>query len=182
MQFKRHCDFQHYERPEGRLLRIVGLLPRCSDEWKAEYQKRTSIERYLSSVKHSRLMNQHRNFNIIQMSLHVLMSTLTYLVTALAHLQADDYAHMRRMRIKLPRVQRRRAAARPEQSRQAPRATPVAKGDTKRRSGSFTKAPLAKRAPYAANQWELGWQAGQIHGTVIDTSAGLSHLARRILL
>ena len=35
-------------------------------------------------------MNQHCNFNIIWMSLPVLMSMLTYLATALAHLQADD--------------------------------------------------------------------------------------------
>ena len=112
----RYCTDQHYEKPEGRLLRIVGLLPRCSDEWINEYKKRTSIERHFSSVKHSRLMNQHRNFNIIQMSLHVLMSMLTYLATALAHLKADDYAHMRHMRIKLPKVQRGRTAPRPAQS------------------------------------------------------------------
>ena len=114
--FTGHCRDQHYEKPEGELLRIVGLLPRCSEEWETEYKKRTSIERYFSSAKHSRLMNQHREFNIIHMSLHVLMSTLAYLATALAHLQADDYAHMRHMRIKLPKVQRGRAAPKPEQS------------------------------------------------------------------
>ena len=27
VQFTRHCDYWHYEKPEGRLLRIVGLLP-----------------------------------------------------------------------------------------------------------------------------------------------------------
>ena len=112
----RYCKDRHYEKPEGDLLRIVGLLPRCSDEWKDEYKKRTTIERHFSSVKHSRLMDQHRNFNIVQMSLHVLMSMLTYLATALAHLLADDYAHMRHMRVKLPKVQRGRAAPRPEQS------------------------------------------------------------------
>lgn len=96
------CKDRHYEKPEGRLLRIVGLLPRCSEEWKTEYKKRPTIERFNGSAKHSRLLDQHRNFNIIQMSLHVLMSLLTYLATALAHLQADDYAHMRHMRIKLP--------------------------------------------------------------------------------
>ena len=47
-------------------------------------------------------MNQHRNFNVIQMSLQVLVSMLTYLVTALAHPLADDYAHMWHMPIKLP--------------------------------------------------------------------------------
>ena len=111
--FTGHCKDQHYEKPEGELLRIVGLLPRCSEEWKTEYKKRTGIERYFSSVKHSRLLDQHREFNIIHMPLHVLMATLTYLATVLAHLQADDYAHMRHMRIKLPKVQRGRAAPRP---------------------------------------------------------------------
>ena len=112
----RYCKDWHYEKPEGKLLQIVGLLPRCSEEWENEYKKRTTIERHFSSVKHSRLMNQHRNFGIIQMSLHVLMSMLTYLATALAHLQADDYAHMRYMRIKLPKVQRGKSDARPERS------------------------------------------------------------------
>ena len=67
---------------------------------------RAPRERHFSSGKHSRLMDQHRYFNIFQMSLHVALSVLTYLATALAHLQADDYAHMRHMRIKLPKARR----------------------------------------------------------------------------
>ena len=108
VHFTRYCNDQHYEKPEGKLLRIVGLLPRCTEEWKVEYKKRPIIERHFSSGKHSRLMNQHRYFNIFQMSLHVLLSMLSYLATALAHLQADDYSHMRHIRIKLPRVRRGR--------------------------------------------------------------------------
>ena len=108
------CDGQRYVKPEGRLLRIVGLLPRCSEEWKTEYKKRTVIERHFSSAKHSRLLNQHRYLNIFQMSLHVLMSMLSYLATALAHLQADDYAHMRHMRIKLPKARRSESRQLPE--------------------------------------------------------------------
>ena len=114
VQFTRHCDHEYYEQPEGRLLRIVGLLPRCSDEWKTEYKKRPIIERYFSSGKHSRLLDTHRYLNIFKVSLHVAMSMLAYLATALAHLQADDYAHMRHMRIKLPpakRMSRGRSAA-----------------------------------------------------------------------
>ena len=42
------------------------------------------------------------------MSLHVAMSMLTNLAMALAHLKADDYAHMRHMRIKLPKVRERK--------------------------------------------------------------------------
>ena len=102
VQFTRHCDYEHYEKPEGRLLRIVGLLPRCSEEWKAEYKKRPSEERYFSSAKHSRLLDTHRYLNGQKVSLHAVLSTLAYLATALAHLKADDYAHMRHMRIKLP--------------------------------------------------------------------------------
>ena len=106
VQFTRHCDQEHYEKPEGRLLRIVGLLPRCSAEWKAEYKKRPSEERYFSSAKHSRLLDTHRCLNGQKFSLHVAMSTLAYLATALAHLKADDYAHMRHMRIKMPTAKR----------------------------------------------------------------------------
>ena len=114
------CKDSHYEKPEGKLLRIVGLLPRCSDAYKIEYKKRTVIERGFSSQKHSRLLDQHRYVGIDRISLHVLMSMLVYLATALAHLQADDYAHMRCMRIKLHRVRRERAKPRPEQSCRGP--------------------------------------------------------------
>ncbi len=112
----RHCDDQRYVQPEDRLLRIVGMVPRCSDEWKDEYKKRPIIERHFSSGKHSRLMNQHRYFNRFQMSLHVLLYMLSYLATALAHLQANDYAHIRHMRIKLPRVRRGRTRKPPERA------------------------------------------------------------------
>ena len=109
IHFSRYCDSEHYEKPEGRLLRIVGLLPRCSEEWKAKYKLRTVIERYFSSAKHSRLMDTHRYLNIFKVSLHVAMSMLSYLSTALAHLKADDYAHMRHMRIRLPAAKRAKA-------------------------------------------------------------------------
>ena len=105
-----YCDSEHYERPEGRLLRIVGLLPRCSEEWKAQYKLRTVIERYNSSGKHSRLLDTHRYLNIYKVSLHVAMSMLSYLATSMAHLKADDYAHMRHMRIRLPKVRERKPA------------------------------------------------------------------------
>ena len=104
VHFSGYRDSEHYEKPEGRLLRIVGLLPRCSEEWKAKYKLRTVIERYLSSSKHSRLMDTHRYFNIEKVSLHAAMSMLAYLATVLAHLKADDYVHMRHMRIRLPKM------------------------------------------------------------------------------
>ena len=54
------------------------------------------------SGKHSRLLDTHRYFNIYKLTMHVAMSILSYLATALAHLKAGDYAHMRHMRIRLP--------------------------------------------------------------------------------
>ena len=95
------CSHERYVKPEGRLLRMVGLLPRCSEEWKGEYKKRPIIERFFSSDKHSRMLDTHRYLNGEKVELHVMMSMLSYLATALAHLKANDYAHMRHMRIKL---------------------------------------------------------------------------------
>ncbi len=124
VQFTRHCDYEHYEQPEGRLLRIVGLLPRCSPEWKTEYKKRPGIERHFSSAKHSRLLDTHRCLNGGKVSLHVVLSELSYLATALAHLKADDYAQMLHMRIKLPkaRVERKRRPLRAPACRDPDRA------------------------------------------------------------
>ncbi len=112
--FTGYCNFEHYEKPEGKLLRIVGLLPRCSEEWDDRYKLRTVIERYNSSAKHCRLLNQHRYLNIGKVSLHAAMSMLGYLSTALAHLKADDSAHMRHMRIKLPKARQYKPAAKPD--------------------------------------------------------------------
>ena len=37
----------------------AGIIPRFSSAWKELYRKRNSIERYFSSAKQSRLLNQH---------------------------------------------------------------------------------------------------------------------------
>ena len=102
IQWTRHCDSEHWAKPEGRLLRIIGLIPRSSPEWKLLYSLRSSVERYFRSAKHSRGMNQHQFLGIGKISLHVSMSRVAYLVTALAHLKANDYSGMRHMRVKLP--------------------------------------------------------------------------------
>ena len=89
------------------MLRIIGILPRFTDEWKRIYRMRPSIERYYRSGKHSRLLNQHQCMTIAKVSLHVRMSRLAYLATVLARLKADDYAGMRHMTVRLPRVKRK---------------------------------------------------------------------------
>lgn len=87
------------------MLRIFGLLPRCSEEWNGEYKKRQIIERYFGSDKHSRMLDTHCCLNGKKVELHVAMSTFACLATALAHLKAYDYVHMRHMRSRLPEVQ-----------------------------------------------------------------------------
>ena len=71
-----------------------------------QYRKRPVIERRFSSVKRSRLMDQRRcldmRLDMRKVRLDVAMSVLAYLVTALARLQAGDYAGMRHLRIQLP--------------------------------------------------------------------------------
>lgn len=106
MDWSRYCDFDYAEKPEGKRLRIMGTLHRASEEWKEIFKKRTSIERYFSSAKHSRLLNQHQYLGQPRVSLHGRMSTLSYLMTAWGRLMAGDYENMRRMHIRLPRVKR----------------------------------------------------------------------------
>ena len=64
MQWTRHCDSEYSEKPEGKLLRIMGLIPRFSTEWKRLYSLRSSVERYFRSAKHSRGLNQHQTLGI----------------------------------------------------------------------------------------------------------------------
>ena len=102
--WSRYSDFYCDEKPEGKKLRIMGTLHRASEEWKEIFKKRTSIERYFSSAKHSRLLNQHQCLGQRRVSLHGRMATLSYLLTAWGRLAAGDYEHMRHMRIRLPRA------------------------------------------------------------------------------
>ena len=101
MDWSRYCNSEHSEKPEGKLLRIMGVVPRFSELWKALYKWRTVIERLFSSTKRSRLMDQHRHLDMERINLHERMSVLTWTLTALTHLQADDWRHMRHMRVRL---------------------------------------------------------------------------------
>ena len=102
VDWSRYCHDEHWESPTGKLLRIMGKLPRFSDEWKKLYGLRGNIERYFSSAKQSRLLNKHQHLSQAKVEMHVSMATLAYSLTALAHLEADDYKNMRVMDVKLP--------------------------------------------------------------------------------
>ena len=101
--WNRYCDFEYSEKPEGTRLRIMGIIHRASEEWKELFKKRTTIERYFSSAKHSRLLDRHQFLGQERVSLHARMSMLGYLLTSWGRLRADDYEHMRHMYIRLPR-------------------------------------------------------------------------------
>ena len=103
MDWSRYCDFDYAEKPNGKRLRIMGIVHRASSMWKEIYKKRTSIERHFSSVKHSRLLDKHQYLGLERVGLHARMSTLTYMMTVWGRLMAGDYEGMRQMHIRLPR-------------------------------------------------------------------------------
>ena len=74
-----------------------------------------TVKRALSfhSLKHSRLLNQHRFRGIAKVRLHASLALLAYCATMLARVQAGQMDRMRIMRIRVP------ASAPPEQMRLA---------------------------------------------------------------
>ena len=106
VDWSRYCDSEHSEKPEGKLLRIIGIVPRFTKLWQKIYNRRGSIERWFSGAKHSRILDKHQLLRMGKISLHANMCMLAWLLTALAHLKADDYRRMRHMYIRLPRADR----------------------------------------------------------------------------
>ena len=105
VDWSRYCNSGHSEKPEGKLLRIMGIIPRFTKLWRKIYNKRGAIERWFSSGKRSRLLDKHQLLWIGKITLHVNMSMLAWLLTALARLKTDDYRRMRHMYIRLPRAE-----------------------------------------------------------------------------
>ena len=60
MDWSRYCDFESAEKPRGTLLKIMGVIHRASAEWKRLFRMRPAVERWFSSAKHSRLLDQHQ--------------------------------------------------------------------------------------------------------------------------
>ena len=106
IHWARYCNSGHSEKPEGKLLRIIGIVPRFTRLWRKIYDKRGAIERWFSSGKRSRLLDKHQFLRMGKITLHVNMSMLAWLLTALARLKADDHQRMRQMYIRLPRAGR----------------------------------------------------------------------------
>ena len=73
------------------------MIRRQSREWKEWYGKRWTIEQTFKSLKESRSLDRRYRRGLKSITLHALMSTLSYLVAALAKLQAGQFEDMRWM-------------------------------------------------------------------------------------
>ncbi len=104
IDWSRYCNSVHSEQPEGKVLRIIGIVPRFTGLWRKIYKKRTEIERWFSSGKRSRLLDKHQLLKMGKIRLHVNVSMLAWLMTALARLKTDDYRRMRHMYIRVLRA------------------------------------------------------------------------------
>ena len=97
IDWSKYCDFEHSEKPEGRLLRVMGRIHRSSLVWNGLYNMRTVIKRYFSRAKRSRLLDTHKCLNLERMTLHVTMSWVTYVLSILCHLRTGDTKNMLHM-------------------------------------------------------------------------------------
>lgn len=94
------CRDAHWESPKN-ALRVISTVARASDEWKRMYKKRTVVERTFSSLKRSRLLDQHQYLTQGKVRAHVALSMLTYVATMLAHTLAGDVEGIRWMRLRV---------------------------------------------------------------------------------
>ena len=92
----RHCDTEVWEDPKENI-RLFGVVRRQSPEWKALYAKRQAIERVFKSMKESRRLERHNARGLHRVTLHCLMSALTFQATALVKLQRGEGDYMRWM-------------------------------------------------------------------------------------
>ena len=97
--FPMYCEEETWLEPEGKLLRIVGRLPRFTKLWKELYRLRQTIERFFGSAKRSRLLNRQQYLTMGKVGMRAAMSLLSYSATMLARLMAGDHTHMLHMRV-----------------------------------------------------------------------------------
>ena len=89
----RYCDTEVWEDP-GKDIRLFGAIRRNGPEWKALYGKRQMVERVFKTLKESRRLERHCVRGLRQITLHALISVLTYQATMLVRLQAGEAESM----------------------------------------------------------------------------------------
>ena len=96
-----HCDTEEWFDPEDNP-RVMGPLPRHTDEWKTIYKKRMTIERMFGRCKQDRLLEGHLFLKMAKIRLHTILSMLTYAATVLTRLRLGvPEKHVRKMKVKL---------------------------------------------------------------------------------
>ena len=90
------CDSETWENPKTNL-RLFGMVRRDSQEWQHYYRQRWAIERLFKTLKESCRLERHTLRGLRRINLHVLMATLAFQVSALAHLQAGERQQLRWM-------------------------------------------------------------------------------------
>ena len=93
----RSCEDSYWQDPSENVRLFGGAVRRGSAEWKAIYTKRQSIERIFKSQKESRRLERHCVRGQKEITLHSLMSTLTFQATALVNLKTELRDTMRWM-------------------------------------------------------------------------------------
>ena len=93
----RHCDTEVWEDPMSNIKLFGAVVRRGSPEWKALYTKRQAIERVFKSMKESRRLNKHCFRGLRKVSLHAMLSTLTFQASALVKAQEGRFGEMRWM-------------------------------------------------------------------------------------
>ena len=91
-----HCTDEVWEDPK-RDIRLFGVIRRNSPEWRSLYGKRQAIERVFKSMKESRRLERHCVRGLRQITLHSLMSVLSYQATVLVNVLAREPELMRWM-------------------------------------------------------------------------------------
>ena len=91
-----HCLDETWEQPDKNL-RLFGIIPRSSPEWKALYAKRQAVERTFKSLKQSRRLERHCVRGLRMVTLHCLTSVLSYAATVLVTAQSGRWSRIRWM-------------------------------------------------------------------------------------
>ena len=91
-----HCDTEVWEDP-SKDIRLFGVIRRNSRTWKTLYAKRQAIERVFKGMKQSRRLEAHCVRGLRQVSLHAMMSTLSYQVTSLVRILSGEADRKNRM-------------------------------------------------------------------------------------
>ena len=91
------CDTVVVEDPSENLRVLGGYTRRGSAEWKAKYKKRWSVERVFKSQKESRRLEDHFVRGLKNITLHCLMSTLSFQASALVKAKTGNKDSMRWM-------------------------------------------------------------------------------------